>query len=247
MARETARGVFNNYLSLGLNGLGARLHGADVVSVVARVRWDTWHASGVQGDDILGVFSEVAAAVRTMCSALVGTVGADRVLQGGGRSAFADGFQICNGSTPLSLSQWYAVGVEWDYAAGEMRVYLDGSLDGTSAPTWSSTTYVHSAVTGTYVDSLMQNFASGSSLRALDGSLSEVAVYRVALGVAGHTAYARGASPLRIATPLDYYPILGRSSPEPDLCGGPSAAIVGAAPQITHPPGVGYPAIGAAA
>ena len=69
-------------------------------------------------------------------------------------------------------------------------------------------------------------------------TVAEVAVWSSTLTAGEITSLARGVSPLEVrpVSLRHYYPLYGRTSPEPDLVGGDSATLVGSPAAADHPP-----------
>lgn len=121
----------------------------------------------------------------------------------------------------------------WHHAAGvfvnttSRTAYLDGT-----AGTTNTTSVFPSGLDTTSIG--RSNYAS-TAFFYLSGRVAEAAIWNVALDANDIASLARGFSPLFVR-PFDlvaYWPLVGRSSPEPDLVGAFDLTVTGAT-QAEH-------------
>lgn len=106
-----------------------------------------------------------------------------------------------SGGTTVNASEWYHVaGV---FAAGDYRIYLNGSLENSSAHGNSPAAADEIALSG--------RVYSGSRGDYFNGRIAEVGLYGVALTVAEIASLAKGYAPLEIrpSSLVAYYPLGG--------------------------------------
>jgi concanavalin A-like lectin/glucanase superfamily protein len=114
---------------------------------------------------------------------------------------------------------------------GSRSVFLNGAAKVTDTTTVSAITVNRTMVATAYV---------GGSVFApnFGGDIAEFAVYNAALTDAEVALLAAGnpASAVRAANLAAYYPLLGTTSPEPDVQGGTGLTLVGSPAAAPHPP-----------
>jgi len=131
-------------------------------------------------------------------------------------------------TTEYSVSTWHHVTGVWA-SATDRRAYLDGEGKGTDS-TPRTPTGLDNTSLGIY-------WRNSIALSPMDGRVAEVAVWNVALTDADAAALGAGFSP-RLVRPdalVAYWPLIGRSSPEPSPVGGYDMTLVGSVPQASHP------------
>jgi concanavalin A-like lectin/glucanase superfamily protein len=128
----------------------------------------------------------------------------------------------------LTVGAWSHVACS--FGSSSNFVYLNGVKSTAATP--SSKT--GSSSPATFVGALD---ASGVTYY-WDGDLAEFAIYNATLTDAEVTQLAAGnpASAVRAANLAAYYPILGTTSPEPDVQGGTGLTLFGAPTSAPHPP-----------
>ncbi len=131
-------------------------------------------------------------------------------------------------TTTVSTGNWHHVcGV---YNMTDLRIYLDGVLDGT--PTANTGTILTGA--GDARVGLL-----GGTFFPFDGDLAEMAVWDTGLSAVEVAALAKGVSPNRIrrTSLAGYWPLYGNSFPEIDLSGNRDNGIqVGTVGKADHAP-----------
>jgi hypothetical protein len=130
----------------------------------------------------------------------------------------------------------------WQHAAGTLisdssrAAYLNGANKGTSATTSTEPT----GLTRSYVGA--RRYGSGPTENFGDGDVAEAGAWNVALSDAEIASLGAGASPLMVrpASLVAYWPLIGRTSPEPAHVGDFAMTLNGAPVWAEHPP-VYYP------
>ena len=137
--------------------------------------------------------------------------------------------------TKLGTGAWNHVVAIFDYtqaAASEVAVYFNGTFS-------AGTTAVSANNTGTYANSTLNFMARNAVSLHGDGKMCEVGIWGgVRLSQNEITALSRRARvrDARPASLVDYWPLWGNSSPEPNMVSGrPSATVTGAA-KANHAP-----------
>lgn len=136
-----------------------------------------------------------------------------------------------SGATTLPLDEWHHVAGTYD---GNIRVYLDGVLDGTVF----ASTFTVDTSGGTW-----RIGYSSAGPWVWDGEIQDAALWSRPLSAAEIASLAGGVSPSRITNGLlSHVPVWGQESPEPDLRRGGGATVVGTLPPGSPPlPNVGSP------
>lgn len=123
--------------------------------------------------------------------------------------------------------------------------YIGGASKGTA-----TTAVVQPTLNYTVVGALF--FNSGLYSASWDGDVAEVALWNAALSDAEVAQLATGgtggiglaATLVRPGNLVAYYPLLGTTSPEPDVIGGTGLTLINAPTAATHPPIQGASAAG---
>ena len=130
----------------------------------------------------------------------------------------------------VSVDTWQQVGGVW--ASDTSRIaYLDGN-----GGTENTTSRVPSSLDKTSIGVL-----TNDTTQPFDGEIAEAGIWNVALTAADMAALAKGMSPklVRPDALIAYWPIIGRTDPEPDLVGGfnltVTTAVWSAHPRIIYP------------
>lgn len=223
-----------NYMSPGSNKMANLANGAAALSIVATVIADTLTAS-VNNNRILSV------QIATNVTGFTLTTDASSHLRVGGRSHPGDAFQTKDSTTAIATdgSVTYVGGV-LNFTGDSITPYLNGVAEGGGAVTFSSNTWAQGVNTGT-LEGIGAGLTIGGGGPAntdlqFDGRIGEVAVWAGDIGADNMAAYAKGCSPLLIRPNilLDYFPLHGNDSPEPDLVGGFLATITGTIAKAAH-------------
>lgn len=237
MSRYFAK-VATNVMSVGLGsaGIGGLINGASKISVAAKVMAVDALAAFATGNGIVGVKVDGASAGVFMCLDPV-TASPNNRLRCIVRSVSTDAGQVCAGSTNLSMSTAYSIGLLADIAGDSLTSFINGAVDtGPTAVTFGNTTWTLG--TPTIDDSIGQHGAALGDVNSyFGGNVSEVAVWTDDIGAAGHAAYNKDISPLQIMPDklVFYLPLVGRVSPEPELVSKRVGTITGTIAQAAHP------------
>ena len=135
-----------------------------------------------------------------------------RVKAGGVTTAFVDS------TTPLATGDWYFAAGTYDSASGEMALYLDGVLLGTTQ---------HAVGGDLDVDASIPVWlgANGSTARYFDGTLDDIRVFNRALSLAEISGLAASGS----TGPIAYWPFDETSgTTASDTIGGHDGTVSGA-------------------
>jgi hypothetical protein len=162
-----------NYYSSSDMALTNILHGAAGFSISGWLKLTTTGAIQVLFDlPIAG-----AAASR----AVIGVDAANKVFIGG-RSAVVDALQTGLSTTVLVADEWHFLSGDVDYEAGEIRVYVDGKLESTTAATFSE-------VRGTGENSTPARYGNASDdTRDMNGESTGLSLYARTLTAGEHRA-----------------------------------------------------------
>jgi len=131
--------------------------------------------------------------------------------------------------TTVTTGQWYHACAVFTTTTSR-DIYLDGV-----SPVNNTTSQTPTSINTSYLGTIN----AGSFPH--DGQLAEVAVWNVALSAAEIASLSKGFSPrlVRRESLKAYWPLIGRVSPEPDLCGVYPLTLTGTAnadhPRIIYP------------
>lgn len=145
-------------------------------------------------------------------------------------------FQNVESAASLTAGAWQHIAVRKNgTGAGALRSFINGTNDGSSTSDTSITDQSLACAIGDSPGSAFWN--------AFDGRIAEVAIWAAALDDAEIVSLARGFSPLlvRPASLRAYWPLLGNSSPEPDLRNGNNASVTGTVAKAADHPRVIVP------
>lgn len=152
----------------------------------------------------------------------------------GARSQTTDSFQAVNGATNLSAGTVYVVGGVLDISGDAIRVYLDGTEDGSGSVTFGASSYTQGTVTAGNPDSIggtsaVQNY--------VDGLLAEVAIWTSDIGATGFAALGKRFDPRSVdfENLVIYCPLWGRANPEPELINNKHVTIGTYDQYLPHP------------
>jgi len=221
------------YLGLGVNGVGTLIEGESAVS------WHVWVkpitlsiAGSVDKNRILSTYLETDN--KTSLLAHVQNNGTLRV---GARSQSADAVQEAVSTSVIGTGDWISVGFVVDYANDRIKVYIGGVLETTQGVTFGSDTYTHTSAS--FEDSYSDKWIfSGLAPPRFHGDIAQGAFWSGDIGDAAFAQLGAGvrANEIGIA-PLSYIPITGEDDPEPDLGSMPlNTNLVGSPQQGDEPP-----------
>jgi len=228
MARDFTKNL-SNYVTLGINGIGPLINGASQVSFSYWVKFDTFTAGS--GDGMFGVqMSNPGSRNVFMFSGK---------LVAGGKSQATDTFRLVTGTSTLSTAVWYHVGIMYNYAVGNIIIYINGAVDANAIiSTWGSPTYVHS-------DSLYPDFIGSSSTigfptnaaQQLDGQMAELAVWKTQLNANDFASLTKGFTPnqIRPQSLVAYLPMTGSGTNIQEIVKANNGTIIGSIPAADHP------------
>lgn len=114
-------------------------------------------------------------------------------------------------------------------SATSRTIYLNGS--GSSATNTNSVTFANADRTS------IGRYADSTPTRYMDGLISEMGVWNVALDAADIDMLADRFSPLMVKPSglLHYYPLIGNNSPETDFVSGLNLTMNGTVAKASHP------------
>lgn len=234
MSRDFSKNV-SNYMSLGTGSIGPLINGASAVSAHCWARYDTLEAVSYR-NRVVSLLIDGAGTGLTL------TVhdGSSAVFVVGARSVAGDGFQSRSGTTVLSASTWYSLGVVFDFAGDTITPYLNGTAEGGGSVTFGNTTYTHG--TPTVADGI-GGAASSPPANQWDGLIAHVALWGAALSAQDWTDLAAGANPGAVATAnlVFYMRLAGYDSPEPAVVSSVTGTITGSVPAGASDPPVHLP------
>lgn len=130
------------------------------------------------------------------------------------------------GSTTISVGPWH--NILGSYDGSNVKVFLDGSEDGSVSKTGNLTDTTAPLVLGA-------GSGGAGSEQPLDGCLGHVAIWDIALTDGQIESLANGASPLQIPDGLAFYAPLNGADPERDIIGGNSLTVNGTT-AVAEPP-----------
>jgi hypothetical protein len=233
MARTFSKNVAN-YMTLPAGSLGSLFSGKAKLSISAWVFMNSF-TTGANDNGLITVI-DTAATVGVEFS-ISGAASAAKV-RASGRSQSTDARQSFSGATTVSISTWHHVGMVMDLTNKVFRVYLDGSLDGTSgALTFGATTWVQ-GTTPTTNDTIGGIYLpTPATTDQFDGNIAELALWSDDIADSGMAALGKGYSPelIRPSLLLEHFPLLGTKSPEPSTRSTLAGTINGSVPAATHP------------
>lgn len=240
MARDFTKNT-SNYMSLGLNTVGALLNGAAAISAFCKFNLDT--ISTANGNNrILDVY------INTTVTGLRISVhdGTNAVLRAQLRSQSADGVVVRTSTTTISTGSWYTGGFTARITSNILQPYLNGVAEGAGATvSWGSDTYADGTPSAGRLDGIGSSFTASvpdGTAEQVDGRIADVALWAHAsdsgqLSAADMLALHGGISPLLVRSSdlVAYWPLWGYSSPEQELRNRISGTITGSLPASDHP------------
>lgn len=138
------------------------------------------------------------------------------------------GVKIAGGTTNVDVGGWHHLAGTYD--GSNLRIYVDGVQEGSTAATGSISSSAAPVVLG----------AGGSgSENPYDGDLGHGAIWDVGLSASEVASLAAGVSPLRMrGDDLSFYAPVNGQGPELDVVGGGSGTVTGTTvveePPIPH-------------
>lgn len=216
----------SNYMGAAAGALGGLLNGAAAISVHAWIRADTFTTGAINNNRVLNFALNNTESVAILAASDTAS-GAIRV-QFGARVATGETFAQATGTTTLSTGTWYAIGGVANFAGDVARVYLNGTQEGTAAPTWTATSLTMGSPT-TSADRIGATAFTIATATQFDGLIGHVAGWNVELAARDFVALAAGVSPLAVQ-PLSlkfYYPLWALHSPEIELVNNKIQTITG--------------------
>ncbi len=243
MARDFSKNT-SNYVSLGANAISSRLSGAAGITIGAWINGDVFDSTDFNNRILSPLISSTTTSGIVFCVA----GGPPARLRIAARSETAGTLFTCDGSTTLSTGTWYHLAATIDIAGDAMGVYVNGASDGTSSPTFVSTSYTPGTPTGPDLIGAVPSAGGTPSSTGVqfDGRIADLAVWNAALSSGEIAGMARGVSPMRVRTAslVAYYPMIGDGSSVTNFRGGtPLGTITGSIPHAAHAP-VSSPSIG---
>jgi hypothetical protein len=148
----------------------------------------------------------------------------------------AGNLQTAITTTGYSVSTWHHILGVWA-SATSTAIYIDGGSKGTDTdPTLGTLTVNRTAIGVRWTSSLQQYFA---------GKEAEFGLWDVALTDAEAQVLALGVPPrfVRPSNFVDYWRIMGRTSPEIDQIGGNDMSLTANPPVADHPPMMSRPPV----
>lgn len=236
MARRFVKNTAN-FCSLGAAAIGPLLNGQPGATFACWVRPASLLGTTTDGDDVLLAWHSTNTAFGLRLShSLTGVGDVAATL----RRANGDSLHTFVSSTAISTSAWtHAVlAVTWGGAA---KIYLNGVLVSGSvigASTTTSGNFSHSS--GSNHDCLggaMSGSAIISTARQVDGDMADAALWSVELSANEIGSLAKGFTPrqVRPQSLRAYWPMIGRTTNEPDFVGGRNGTITGSLSAADHP------------
>ena len=229
MARDFTKNIAN-YLTLGVDAIGALIDGASAISVACWTTYDTIDASA--GGNFIWRNGSGVGAANTINLDGTGS-GRLRIV---GHSVVADAGQVALGSSGLTAGTQYHVGAMIDYAGDSITAYLNGVADGTTGVTFSNATYIHTP--STTEDAIGANTTPpGVSTGQFDGRISELAIWTSNIGPSGFAMVSNCISPTAVSpsTLVFYMRLLGVDSPELSTVSSVTGTITGSVHAADHP------------
>lgn len=206
--------------------LGGLLNGAAAISVHAWIHADTFTTGATNNNRVLNVALNNTESALILSGSDTGS-GAIRA-QFGARVATGEAFTQVTGTTTISTGTWYALGGVANFSGDVARVYLNGTQEATTAPTWTATSLTMGSPT-TSADRIGATAFTIATATQFDGLIEGVAGWNVELTAEEFKSLARGVSPLAVR-PLSlafYYPLWGLHSPEIELVNNKIQTITG--------------------
>lgn len=232
MARDFSKNT-SNYINFGVNTVGLLLDTAAKVSVHLLINPDSY-TSGASDNRVVSVLTSGS---NNAIRGLINGAGANKVFVMGARSVSSDTLQVATGTVDVTIGSWHSVGAVMDYAADNIKTYVDGAQDANASVSFTNNAYTNSHTTSDG-DNVGANFAPpGTTAAQFDGKIAEVAFWTDDIGLAGFQQLNKGLSALQVRPDalVFYMPLFGNASPEIDFVSGKSGAITGTVGKIDHP------------
>lgn len=183
----------SNHADFGVNVLSPLLNGASQISMAAWVRQRTMTTGGTDNGILRAV---IDAATDGIFFGLVGAQDLAKV-RIAARSTGANSPQATSGATTITQNAWLHAGAVADIANNQVRAYLNGVLDGSTATSFIGSTYV--VGTPTSGDTIGgYDTAAPTTGKQTNGDIAEVAIWKGDIGDLGFASLADGYSPLMI-------------------------------------------------
>lgn len=233
MARDFTKNTAN-YMDLGTDALNALFSGATDLSIHAWINADTFTTVNTDRNRILS--QKITGTNSNGLALFISGQAAPKVgLQG--RSQTADAIQRVIGATEVTTGAWHSVGGVLDIDGDNIRIYLDGVQDTSTAVTFGATSYTTgTAPTAGDMMGGQEDPPSTAELQ-FDGRIGEVAIWTTDIGTVGFEQLNDGFSPLFVRPDalVAYWPLIGNFSPETDIISAKNGTITGTIAKAAHP------------
>lgn len=242
--------ALGDYLSVGINTLGALINGKAKVSAGAWIKPSAWNTdpTDFNANSVLRI--NITDVPQSGVSIAFDQSGTPVVkIRPAARSVNTDALQATSGATDLQGwagdGKWHHVGVIADFGAKTIKGYVDGVQDASATGlTWGAATYTNN-VTATFNDAIggdgSGGAGTGSTGKTFKGDIAEWAVWGDDIGLAGMQALWARIKPRYVvpAQLLRYWTLRGRFGPalEKDFVAAGSFTVVGSAVAVpaSHP------------
>lgn len=231
MARDFTKNT-SNLMNIGADVVGPLINGAASVSFHCFGTFDSFDT----GTNDNAVYHS---ALGSSLSNILVMISGGSVLRIGGRSEAGDSFQSADSTTTITTGSLWSLGAVLNFAGDKIRIYVNGTQEADTTVTFGGSTYTHTtASAGT--DRIGARVTTPLTLTSdqTDGRISEVAIWSTDIGSAAFASLADGYAAPLVAPPkllVVYFPLLGNSSPEPDLRNSKSGTITGTIAKADHP------------
>ena len=163
-----------------------------------------------------------------------------KVLRITGRSNDTETSETAWATSEFTTGTWHHCGGVIDIGGDIITVYMDGVEEASNAVTFTNTTYtVSGSPATTNADNIGGSYEGGAATSLLwDGRIAEFAIWKDTVpSAADFAAMAKGYSPLMFAPNglIDYFPLIGKKSPETSLISTRIGTITGSIPAAAHP------------
>lgn len=216
-----------NFLNFGTSSIASLINGASQVSIHQWLYANSF--TGADNDN-----RTITVAIDGLNGGVILCTTSTPFWRVGGRSQAADGFQVASSTTTPVTGVWVSLGGVLDFANDKIYVYVNGVLEKTQSVTFGASTYTLGTPTGG--DKIGAGIGLATNTQ-FDGNISQTAIWTSDIGVGGFSLLGKGYSPFRISasTLIFYAPLLGTSSPEPDMVSGKLGTITGSVPASVDP------------
>lgn len=233
MARDFTKNTAN-YMRLGINAIAPLLNGKGAFSAHCWFNVDTLDTATNTDNRLFQVYVANGSSGFIFC---IDATPATDVFKVGARSGSGDGFQTKSATSACGTGVWHSGGAVVDIAGDAITPYFNGVAEGGGAVTFGNATFTNGTPTTSF-DAVGSDGAVAASQQQTDGRIAEMAIWTEALTAIEFAYLAKGYAPFLVHNKglIFYMPLIGVTSPEPDIVSAKLGTITGTVAAAAHPP-----------